>query len=166
MEKVREQKKRAEERGKQAVSANRVKTEALEDFYGKAKARKFEFFSDEPEKGGKNRAPRPLEYFLAGFAFCQQVQYSKYAALRGIELSDLEIDVRGYVDARGIFEIGNVKPGFKNIEYDLNIKSPENEDTIRNLIEKVENICPAHAALRNSGEINRDATLNGSTLKI
>lgn len=86
--------------------------------------------------------------------------------MRGIELSDLEIDVRGYVDARGIFEIGNVKPGFKNIEYDLNIKSPENEDTIRNLIEKVENICPAHAALRNSGEISRGAMLNGSTLKI
>jgi len=164
--KVKGYKRRVEMGAHRPLHTNRVQTEILKNYYGRAKARNFEFFSDEPENGGENRAPRPLEYFLAGFAFCQQVQYAKYAALQGIDLSDLKIDVRGHVDARGIFEIGDVKPGFWDIKYVVKIKTSEDEDTIIDLIKKVERICPAHAALRSSLDLEREAIINGKRVQL
>ncbi len=149
-----------------SVHTNRVQTKILEDHYGKAKVRDFEFFVDEPEiGGGKNRAPRPLEYFLAGFCFCQQVVYSDYIVFDDLDVKDLSIDVRGFVDQRGIFGIDDVEPGFKNLKYSVNIEANEDPDTIRELVDKVEHGCPAHASIRKPIEPEGKIILNGEEIK-
>ena len=150
-----------------AVHLNRVTVDAVEGFYARAKARGFEFCSDEPrEGGGENKAPRPLEYFLGGFAFCQQAQYAKYAALRGLEITDLRIDVRGYVDQRGILGIEEVPPGFQRIDYVVKIESPEPPALILNLVTTVEAVCPAHAAIRGNTPLNRTLLVNGQEQQV
>jgi uncharacterized OsmC-like protein len=163
-ERVKRHVKDSEDAGK-AVHLNRVVTTAEHGFQGKAKARRFEFYSDEPEEGGgENEAPRPLEYFLAGFAFCQQAQYAKYAALRDIELTGLKIDVKGYVDQRGILGIEDVPPGFRNIDYTVHLESTATEDVVRDLVTTVEHVCPAHATIVGGTTLNRTIKLNGSVL--
>ena len=149
-----------------SVHTNRVQTEILEDHYGKARARNFEFFVDEPEVGGgKNRAPRPLEYFLAGFCFCQQVVYSDYIVFDDLNVNNLGIDVKGYVDQRGIFGIDDTEPGFKNLEYTVNIDADEDARTIIDLVDKVEHGCPAHASIRKPIEPSRKIVLNGEEIE-
>jgi uncharacterized OsmC-like protein len=165
-ERLRKYIRRVESDPKFSIHTNRVQTEVIEDHYGLAKARGHVFYSDEPENGGKNRGPRPLEYFLAGFAFCQQVQYASYAALRRIDLKGLAIDVRGLVDQRGIFEIGGVEPGFKEIAYDVKIQTSENVDKIIDLVEKVEHVCPAHNALRKPVKLVRRIIVNGEKVEL
>lgn len=161
---VKEHYEESKDEGK-AIHVNRVFTEVIDGFYSKAKTRGFEFFSDEPEEGGgKNKAPRPLEYFLAGFAFCQQVQYVKYAALNDLDIEDIKMDVRGYVDQRGILDIGDVDSGFKNIKYEVRIETEENIETIKDLVEKVEDVCPAHAAVRGSTDLGRKVRVNGEEI--
>lgn len=148
-----------------AVHMNRVITTAERGFFGKAKARRFEFFSDEPrEGGGEDSAPRPLEYFLAGFGFCQQAQYAKYAALRGIDLTGLKIDVKGYVDQRGILRIADVAPGFRSIDYTVNIETTAGQAAVTELVETVESVCPAHATIRAGTTLNRTIIVNGKHL--
>ncbi|MFP4484981.1 MAG: OsmC-related (seleno)protein [Spirochaetaceae bacterium] len=148
-----------------AVHLNRVITTALHGFYGKAKARRFEFFSDEPAQGGGgDEAPRPLEYFLAGFGFCQQAQYAKYAALRDIDLTGLKIDIKGYVDQRGILGIADVAPGFRNIDYQVTIETGADLDAVRELVETVEHVCPAHATIKGGTTLNRTIVVNGTEL--
>ena len=80
-------------------SPNRVESEILENLHGEGRAREFSFVYDEPAHvaGGENRGPRPLEYFLAGFAFCQQVQYARQALLTGTEFDDLRMETEGNV---------------------------------------------------------------------
>ena len=146
-----------------SVHLNRVVTTAIDGFYGKAKARRFEFFSDEPsEGGGENQAPRPLEYFLAGFAFCQQAQYAKHAALRDLDISGLRMDVKGYVDQRGILGVDEVAAGFQRIDYTVSIETTETVQAIAELMTTVEAVCPAHAALKGSTPLNRALVVNGT----
>lgn len=165
-ERVKHYQAESRDRGK-AVHLNRVVTTSIDGFRATAKARSFEFSSDEPsEGGGENTAPRPLEYFLAGFAFCQQAQYAKYAALRDLEITGLKMDVRGYVDQRGILGTDDVPPGFQRIDYIVRIESPESPETIRQLSDTVESICPAHAAVRGSTPLLRTLLLNGEEVSV
>lgn len=149
-----------------AVHLNRVVTTAIDGFRGRAKARTFEFFSDEPkEGGGDNTAPRPLEYLLAGFAFCQQAQYAKHAALRDLDITGLKMDVKGYVDQRGVLGVDGVAAGFRNIEYKVVVDSPESVATIRQLADLVDSVCPAHAAMSGCTPLHRVLVLNGAEIK-
>ena len=146
-----------------SIHLNRVVTTVIDGFHGRAKARKFEFFSDEPpEGGGENHGPRPLEYFLAGFAFCQQVQYAKHAALRDIDITGLRMDVKGYVDQRGVLGIEGVPAGFERIDYRVEIETPESPVVILDLADFVESICPAHAAMKGATPLNRSLMVNGT----
>lgn len=151
------------------VGENAVTAELVENFHGRAEARTFDFESDEPATmaGGRDRGPRPLEYFLAGFAFCQQVIYAKNSLATGIEIDGLEIDVNGDVDPRGVLGVEGASPGFVDdeIEYTTHIESPAHPDEVRELVELAERHCPAHAALRKPMSFDRDIVLNGERLE-
>lgn len=152
------------------VGNNEVETELIENFYGRAQARDFTFDSDEPASlaGGGNRGPRPLEYFLAGFAFCQQVIYAKNALAMGIEIDDLSIEVSGDVDPRGVLGVGDVSPGFvdNEISYRTKISSPATREEVSQLVERAERHCPAHASLRENVDLDRTVEVNGETLSL
>ena len=152
------------------VGENEVHAELLKNFHGRAEAREFDFESDEPATmaGGQNRGPRPLEYFLAGFAFCQQVIYGKNALATGIEIDDLEIDVSGDVGPRGVLGVKGASPGFVDdeISYTTRIESPAHPDEVRELVELAERHCPAHAALRKPMEFDREVLVNGDLLDL
>ncbi len=161
---IKEHYEESKDEGK-AIHVNRISTEVMERFHSKAETRGFEFFSDEPEEGGgSNKAPRPLEYFLSGFAFCQQVQYVKYAALRDLDVKNVEMDVRGYVDQRGILDIGDIESGFKKIKYQVKIETSEDKSTIKDLVEKVEKVCPAHASIKDNTKLKRQLIINGERI--
>jgi hypothetical protein len=72
-----------------------VETAALRNSHARARADGFVFDADEPvsKVGGTGTAPRPLRYFLAGFAFCLQAQYVRNAVRIGIDLDELAVDV-------------------------------------------------------------------------
>jgi len=151
------------------VGNNDVETELVENFHGRATAREFSFGSDEPATmaGGENRGPRPLEYFLAGFAFCQQVIYAKNALATGIEFTDLSIEVHGDVDPRGVLGVGGADPGFVDDElrYTTRIESPASRGEVRELVDLAEHHCPAHASLRDAMDLQGDVVLNGDPLE-
>lgn len=158
-------------RGADRVPAgtNDVATELIENFYGRATAREFTFEADEPATlaGGQNRGPRPLEYFLAGLAFCQQVILAKNALATGIEFDSLAMDVHGDVDPRGVLGVGDVAPGFvdNTIRYTTRIESDAAREEVVHLLERAERHCPAHASLRTETTLERDVQLNGDPLE-
>ncbi|MFB6073016.1 MAG: OsmC-related (seleno)protein [Halobacterium sp.] len=144
---------------------NRVETELVENYHGRGAAREFEFESDEPASmaGGEDRGPRPLEYFLAGFAFCQQVVLAKHALATGVELDDVNVEVEGDVDPRGVLGVGDVDPGFDGaLRQVTRIESPATPREVRRLVETAEDHCPAHASL--AVPVERDLYLNGEQI--
>lgn len=149
------------------TSENAVETEIVENFHGRAQAREFEFDAGEPASvaGGENNGPRPLEYFLGGFAFCQQVVLAKHAIAQGVELDDVNISVSGDIDPRGVFGLGDVDPGFDGpLEQETRIESPATPREVRRLVQIAERYCPAHVTVGHP--IDRTVYLNGDELEM
>jgi uncharacterized OsmC-like protein len=144
------------------VGENRVETELVENYRGRGTAREFSFESDEPASmaGGGDAGPRPLEYFLAGVAFCQQVVPAKHALATGVELDDVAVELEGDVDPRGVLGVGDVDPGFDGaLQQVTRVESPATESEVLALVEAAEAQCPAHASL--AVPVDRDLYLNG-----
>ena len=144
---------------------NRALTRVISDFVGEGKVRDHIFISDEPPaRGGTDKGPSPLEYFIAGFSLCQQVLFILYAARLGIDLDSLEIDADGVVPARGQHGFKGFKPGITEINYKIRVGSKESKEKIMKLVETVEKYCPAVNTLKEPPALNRKIILNGETI--
>jgi putative redox protein len=67
----------------------------------------------------------------------------------GITVTSLSAEVEGTLDLRGLFMVGDVKAGFSDLKYTLKVKSPDDEEKVRNLAEKVIAHCPVVDSLLN-----------------
>jgi uncharacterized OsmC-like protein len=105
------------------------------------------------------------------------VIYANNALATGIEFTDLSIEVHGDVDPqgllgigdvdpRGVLGIGDVDPGFVDDEIrdTTHIESPASREEVRQLVDLAEHHCPAHAALRDSVNLEGDVVVDGEPL--
>ena len=66
--------------------------------------------------GGTDTAPNMVENVLAAYGSCLTVGYALNAALRGIKIKDLKVEVEGDLDLAGFFGLSEtVPPGFTGI---------------------------------------------------
>ena len=115
------------------------------------KARKFNMVVDEPENfGGKDSAPTPAEYILAGYAGCLNVVVNLIAKEMGIIIKNLEINISGNINPEKLLGISDKeRAGFKSITAHLNIDSNASEAKLKELIEQVKERCPVNDNLAN-----------------
>jgi uncharacterized OsmC-like protein len=105
--------------------------------------------------GGTNKASNPIELLLAAFAACIEASFYEFAVHRGIKINSLTVEVEGTLDLKGLFMVDeSTKPGFQDLTYTFNIESPDNEDEIRQLAEKVIAHCPVVDSLINPVAVN------------
>lgn len=145
-----------------------VETETLRNYHARARAGEFTFDSDEPESkiGGTNRAPSPLEYFLAGFAFCLQAQYVRNAILMGVELDALSMEVGGRADYRDGMGLTDRQAAFDGheLQYTTHVESPAPAAEVRRLVEAAESCCYAHGTLQEPVTLRRRVVVDGEPL--
>ncbi len=125
-----------------------------------AKVRNFPVMTidEPPELGGGNAAMNPVELVLVALGTCQEIMFSAYAAVMGIPLNEVKVDVKGYLDARGLFGLDAATPaGYQRITFETTIKSSADDATIRKLIETVEERCPLLDTLARPIEVIADA---------
>lgn len=147
------------------INHNMASTRHVSDFVLEGRVRNHVFMSDEPPiRGGTDKGPSPLEYFIAGFAFCQQAIFVLYAAKLGIQIDSLEIDADGVVPGRGQHGFGGFKAGMEEINYQIRVKSKESKESIMKLVEAVEKYCPAHNTLKDPPALKREVILNGEKI--
>ncbi len=140
--------------GAERVDLKKVSHLALE-----ARKRDFVFLVDEPpERGGTDRGPNPLAYFIAGAASCLMNQYATLAIARGVSLDRMELTARGHFDRK----IGGA---FDEMVYDLRLESPAPEETILDLSKEAEKMCYAHNTLKKAGvKMVTNLFLNGKQI--
>ncbi len=125
--------------------AERVDLKHLDNLTMEASKRHFTFLVDEPaERGGTDRGPNPLAYFLAGAASCLMNQYATDAIYRDVRLDSFEITARGHFDRR----LGGA---FNDMTYDLKISSRASKEQILALSREAEEMCYAHNTLKKAG---------------
>jgi len=103
----------------------------IEDFHGAKQdidhLQTFELDCDEPPVlAGEDKGANPVEHLLNALAGCVTSTMVYHAALRGIEIEELESHVEGDIDLRGFLGISNeVRRGYQNIRVRFKVKTAE-----------------------------------------
>ncbi len=139
--------------------AERIDLKRVDHLTLEARKREFTFVVDEPpERGGKDKGPNPLAYFIAGAASCLVNQFLTDAIYRGIELDGVELTARGHFDRK----LGGT---FNEIIYDLRLESPSAKEPILELAREAEEMCYAHNTLKKAGvKMTTNLFLNGTQI--
>ena len=142
-------------------------TELVEDVRCLGTVRDFApmVIDEPPELGGQNAGPNPVELLLVALGTCQEIMYSAYASVMGVQLDSVKVSLRGDIDLKGLFGLDeNTPAGYTKINFEANIESSADEETLRTLIETVEAHCPVMDTLLRQIPISGVAKVNGKEL--
>jgi uncharacterized OsmC-like protein len=120
--------------------------------------RDFQWFIDEPKQlGGSNHAPNPQEYLLSGFGSCMMVAYLVGASIMGIQLAQLDIEVRSELDLAGFLGVHPDAPvPLKGITYVVRVSGGGTAEQFESLRETAQ----AHSP--NAMSLATAVTVSGS----
>lgn len=121
-------------------------------FRSEAQIRDFKIVMDEPAAlGGTDTAPNMVEVVLGAYGCCLTTGYAANAALRGIKLEDIQIELEGDLDLNGFFGLKDPQlccPGYTNIRARVTLKAPgATAEEIAALHEAVTKTSPVGAIL-------------------
>jgi uncharacterized OsmC-like protein len=143
--------RRARKEGEPQRPVTTVNCKALHGLQFRATVEGHSFISDEgDEVGGHDAGPAPLRYFLAGIMMCHQVWCVKSAAVADVQLSWLEGEISGYIEAGTGDPDKEVERGFSRITYKVTVESPGPADAIQSIVEAATRRCPAFVSAARS----------------
>lgn len=129
----------------------------------------FTFRADESvDRAGQGSAPSPMRYLLSGIAFCVQVWCAKSAAMHGLPVADLRVDVRTFLDMRGEHLVGAVPAHPQWFVVDVSIHTDAGDaDAVVTVVTEALRRCPVsslvtravpvHLVVRRNGVVVHDA---------
>lgn len=118
-------------------------------------SREFSLIADEPEMlCGTNTACNPVEMVLQAYGACLTIGYAMNAAVRGIKIDDISIDLEGEIDLPGFLGLEAPEklhmdklPGFKTITAKVKIISDAGKDKLQELHNHVVSTSPVGVTL-------------------
>ena len=115
-----------------------------------------EVIIDEPPSlGGTDKGPNPVEYILAALGGCINVLVTTFAESFDVEIKDVQVHIEGDLDSDGFLgKNPNVRPGYEEIRYRVELDSPSPQEKINALLEHVDKICPVKDTLEGTRVIN------------
>jgi uncharacterized OsmC-like protein len=92
-----------------------------------AHKQEFELHADEPAiLAGDDQGANPVEHLLNALAACVTTSLVAHAAVRGIQIEELESELEGDIDLRGYLGLAaDVPRGYTNIRVRFKVKSDE-----------------------------------------
>lgn len=92
-----------------------------------ARAEPFVMDADEPPVlAGEDRGANPVEYLLRALAGCMMTTMVYHAAIRGIRIDALEMDLEGDLDLRGFLGLSDeVRKGYEQIRVTFRVTTDE-----------------------------------------
>ena len=103
---------------------------------------------DEPQSlGGADTGQNPVQLVLSGLGGCLVVLINAFAPAHGVEITDVSVEVEGDLDADGFQGKSDVRPGFSEIRYKVNIDSPSDPAKIAALRDHAAKVCPVKDTL-------------------
>jgi len=121
-----------------------------------------EVIIDEPANlGGTDKGPNPVEYILASLGGCINVLVTSFADHFDVKVEDVEVHIEGDLDPDGFLgKNPNVRPGYEEIRYHIELKSPSPQENIDALLTHVDKVCPVKDTLTGTRVIhNKDKTV-------
>ncbi len=112
----------------------------------------FELHCGEPAiLAGDDDGANPVEHLLNALAGCVTTSMVAHAAVRGIEIQELESELEGDIDLRGFFGLADVPKGYTAIRVKFRVKTAEEN------IEKLKSLAalsPVYNTLLNGAKVD------------
>lgn len=146
----------------------RADTQLEEDVRCSAKVRDFApiIVDEPPDLGGTDTAANPVELLLVALGACQEIMYGAYASVMGVQLNSVKVNLRGYLDLRGLFGMdAAIPPGYQKVIFETALDSPADTETLKKLVETVESHCPVLDTLVRAIEVSGEVTINGQLME-
>jgi uncharacterized OsmC-like protein len=118
----------------------------------------FTMDADEPEiLAGNDEGANPVEHLLHALASCLTTSMVAHAAVRGIEIEELESELEGDIDLRGFLGLAmDVPKGYTNIRAKFRVKAkPEDIPRIRELA----SFSPVFSTITNGANVEVEVAL-------
>jgi uncharacterized OsmC-like protein len=130
-------------------------------FRSEARIRDFTIAMDEPKPlGGSDTAPNMVEIVLGAYGCCLTTGYAANAAMRGIELEDIQIDLEGDLDLNAFFGLQSPDeccPGYTTVRAKVSLKAPNaTPEQIAELHAAVKATSPVGAILERPIEVTTE----------
>ena len=139
-----------------------ARSEQVNNLYVNAIINDFKIFNDEPKDYGTDRAPKPMETFLASIANCLEISALLYFSFAKLQIESLSVEVEGKIDKRSVLADKNrPSPGFFDIKIKWYIDSDESLNKIEGVIKKVYNNCHALGTLSKIHKFPKEIVLIG-----
>lgn len=112
---------------------------AVEGFYGAKQEMKhqrtYQLEADEPPiLAGGDEAPNPVEHLLNALASCLTTSMVAHAAVRGINIEEVQSEVEGDIDLRGFLGLADDVPkGYSKIRINFRVKSDASPEQLESL---------------------------------
>lgn len=137
---------------------------AKEGVLSTATIRGKEVLVDEPANlGGTDKGPNPVEYILAALGGCINVLVISFAEQFDVQVEDVDIAVEGDLNPDGFLgKDPDVRPGYEEIRYQINVDSPSPRENIDALLAHVEAFCPVKDTLQGTNLKNTTQQGNAS----
>ncbi|MDA8171968.1 MAG: OsmC family protein [Nitrospiraceae bacterium] len=118
-------------------------------------SRDFTLTVDEPEMlCGTNMASNPVEMVLQAYGACLTIGFAMNAAVRGIKLNGIHIDLEGEIDLPGFLGLEPPEslhmdklPGYKTVRAKIKIDSPADKKALQELHDQVMKTSPVGITL-------------------
>jgi len=118
-------------------------------------SRDFKLTQDEPDMlAGTDTAANPVELVLQAYGACLAIGYAMNAAVRGIAIRDLRIDVEGEIDLPGFLGLVPPEeahmdrlPGYKKVTARVKLRADADATTLRELHDHVVRTSPVGVTL-------------------
>ena len=101
-----------------------------------------------PFLGGEGRAPSALAYCFYGAMSCYGSTFATQAAMAGIVLDEMKINLKLNVDFRGALGLGSFPP-LKDFQFNVQVKSSASDKEVQNIKQLTDERCPAIWAMQN-----------------
>ncbi len=123
--------------------------------------RRFTIQIDEPlQLCGTNQFANPQEYLMSAINACMMVGYSAVAALMGIRLTRLEVELTGNIDLRGFLAIDpHIKPGYDALKQTVRIAGDGTPEQFEQLHEVVKATSPNFFNITTSIPMNSEMVI-------
>ncbi len=140
-----------------------AETEQVKDLHVRTKIGDFIIESDEPEVlGGTNLAPTPMQSLLASLSNCLEISALLYFSFAKLSIKSLKVRVEAIFDQRATLAVEEAAlPGFYNFKVIWFIESEEKPRKIKQVLKKVERMCPVRGSFENPKNFSERIILNG-----
>jgi uncharacterized OsmC-like protein len=138
----------------------------VEDQLKEARVGQFTFQSDETAHlGGRGKAPTPLAYFVASVGFCLLTQYTRAAAIHGVPVDDLQIEVRASFPVEWKYGLGEASSACDRLSYTLDVASPAPPESLVELLAWAERACHVVSTFREPVPVEVTLRHNGKAIR-